>query len=492
MNAAMSPVPNRCHRCQVELPPGKDAGHCPRCLLELAMPTGAGATGRSSGKGGEPPSIETLQPLLPAFELQTLLGRGGMGAVYRARHRKLDRVVAIKVLLEDLVRDPAFAERFEREARALAMLQHPGIVAVHDFGRAGDFYYLVMEFVDGASLRDLLQSGRLSTRDVLAFVPQLCDALQYAHDHRVVHRDIKPENILVDQDGRVRIADFGLAKLSGHGTTQVALTRTEQGLGTPLYMAPEQIGAAGSVDHRADLYSLGVVLYEMLTGSLPIGRFEPPSAKARDASSFDPVVMRSLANDPAQRYQQAREVKHDVEAAAATPVPSGASAGSPAASGTVGAPATVAPSFAAGAWLPLVRPWLGFGLVFFAAFLPWIVIRDGAGSSLVVRSSLDGPANAWITTVAGVPLWLAVAVAAAISACGTARALGRSVPRALPLLFTSAGALGCFLLMTLGGVVDAESGAQLAFLTFFVWTVLEMRRGLLRRQVSPGAAPSAS
>jgi serine/threonine protein kinase len=163
----------------------------------------------TSAPGLAAPDIAELQPLFPGHELQTLLGRGGMGFVYRARHRKLDRIVALKLLRPDLSSDPAFAERFEREARALAMLDHPGIVGIHDFGQAGDYFYLVMDFVDGANLREVLAQGCLTTRDILAFVPQLCDALQYLHDHRVVHRDIKPENILVDQDGRVHIADFG-------------------------------------------------------------------------------------------------------------------------------------------------------------------------------------------------------------------------------------------------------------------------------------------
>ena len=310
------PPTTRCPRCDGTLPQSTaPGGHCPRCLMEMALrPTGSPATG--TGASAVPaPDLATLQPLFPAYELQTLLGRGGMGFVYRARHRKLDRLVAIKVLRPDLVADPAFAERFEREARALAILNHPGIVGIHDFGQAGEFFFLVMEFVDGANLRDLLLQGQLTTRDVLAFVPQLCDALQFAHDHRIVHRDIKPENILVGEDGRVRIADFGLAKLLGQDAAGVGLTQTHQAVGTPHYMAPEQIVASGSVDHRADLYSLGVVLYEMLTGTLPIGRFQPPSAKSGDARSFDPVVLKSLENDPQQRYQQASEVKADVQAA---------------------------------------------------------------------------------------------------------------------------------------------------------------------------------
>ncbi len=217
------------------------------------------------------PPIEDLAPHLPQYELLEPIGRGGMGAVYLARHRKLDRRVAIKVLLAAADGDPTFAERFAREAQALARLDHPGIVGVHDFGDAGDFCYLVMDYVEGANLRAVMQQGQLGRTDVLQISSQLCDALQYAHEHGVVHRDIKPENILIDQYGIVRLADFGLAKVATAGP-QPSLTRTGGAVGTPHYMAPELL-AGRAADHRADLYALGVVLYEMLTGTLPIGRF---------------------------------------------------------------------------------------------------------------------------------------------------------------------------------------------------------------------------
>jgi hypothetical protein len=308
------PDPATCPRCQGPLPAATTGVHCPRCLVGLALQPAGGAVASSSSAGREaPPEPAALQPLFPGYELQVLLGAGGMGCVYRARHRQLDRLVALKILRPSLVADPAFAERFEREARAMALLDHPGIVGIHDFGRAGEFFFLVLEYVEGATLRDLLASGRLGMRDVLAFVPQLCDALQYAHDHRVVHRDIKPENILVGEDGRVRIADFGLAKLLGQEQA-LGLTQSRTAVGTPLYMAPEQVAAAAGVDHRADLYSLGVVIYEMLTGTLPIGRFQPPS-RAGAAKAIDPVVLKSLENDPARRYQQANDVKQALAAA---------------------------------------------------------------------------------------------------------------------------------------------------------------------------------
>ncbi|MCB1127606.1 MAG: serine/threonine protein kinase, partial [Verrucomicrobiae bacterium] len=187
------------------------------------------------------------------------------------------------------------------------------IVAVHEFGRVGDLPFFIMEFVDGANLRQLERAGRLSPREALAIIPQICDALQYAHDEGVVHRDIKPENVLVDRRGRVKIADFGLARILGVESEELRLTAEGQVMGTPHYMAPEQVERPMAVDHRADIYSLGVVFYEMLTGDLPLGRFAPPSRKVQVDVRLDEVVLRALENDPARRYQRASEVKSQVE-----------------------------------------------------------------------------------------------------------------------------------------------------------------------------------
>jgi tRNA A-37 threonylcarbamoyl transferase component Bud32 len=240
-----------------------------------------------------------------------------MGAVYKARQTKLDRLVAIKILPPEVARDPAFAERFLREARSLARLNHANIVTVHDFGDVDAFYYFTMEYVPGRNLRDLLQTGPLSAAEALGIVPQICDALRYAHDEGLIHRDIKPENVLLDQKGRVKIADFGLAKLVGLTPAYLTLTGSHEVMGTLLYMAPEQMKRAHTVDHRADIYSLGVVLYEMLTGELPLGRFAPPSHKAAVDQRLDQVVLRALAREPAERYQDAGAFKQDVEAALA-------------------------------------------------------------------------------------------------------------------------------------------------------------------------------
>ncbi|MCX6922586.1 MAG: protein kinase, partial [Verrucomicrobia bacterium] len=201
-------------------------------------------------------------------------------------------------------------------------------------------YYLLMEYVDGATLRRLLQTRKIAPEEALSIVPKICEALQYAHEQGVVHRDIKPENVLLDKRGGVKIADFGIAKIVGaEGTADspvpadvagakgvapgvarspVALTQ-DQVLGTPHYMAPEQVEHPQDVDHRADIYSLGVVFYEMLTGELPLGRFQPPSRKVQLDVRLDEVVLHALEKEPERRYQHAGEVKTDVEAIAATP-----------------------------------------------------------------------------------------------------------------------------------------------------------------------------
>jgi Protein kinase domain len=315
-----------CPTCCRPLPSGAPAGLCPACLLAQGVET-------ESGAGGErtrfvPPTLAEVAALFPQLEILRLLGAGGMGAVYQARQPALDRFVALKVL-------PAggngvnFEGRFNREARALARLSHPNIVAVHEFGQAGALHYFLMEYVDGTNLRQLEQASRLSAREALQLIPQICDALQYAHDEGVVHRDIKPENVLVDRKGRVKVADFGLAKILGHDPEATRLTVEGQVMGTPHYMAPEQVERPLAVDHRADIYSLGVVFYEMLTGDLPLGNFAPPSRKVQVDVRLDEIVLRALENDPARRYQQASEVKSGVATVVETPDDSSTSAASP-------------------------------------------------------------------------------------------------------------------------------------------------------------------
>ena len=239
-----------------------------------------------------------------------------MGFVYQIRQPALDRIVALKILSPELSRDPAFAERFAREARVLGKLNHPNIVTVYESGESGGFFYLVMEYVDGVNLRQAMRAGRFTPQQALAVVPGICDALQAAHAQGVWYRDIKPENILLDAQGNVKIVDFGIARLVGDPRRDFTLTRTGAALGSAAYMAPEQHEKPHDVDHRADIYSLGVVIYEMLTGELPLGRFPAPSAKSAVDARIDEIVFRTLEKEREMRQQSATEVKTDFTTAA--------------------------------------------------------------------------------------------------------------------------------------------------------------------------------
>jgi len=295
--------------------------------------------------GWTPPAPEQLASLFPDLDILELLGRGGMGAVYKARQRDLDRLVALKILPPSIGASAGFTDRFTREARALAKLNHPNIVTIYEFGQrsgegraagteqpgapAAPIYYFLMEYVDGVTLRQLMSASRVEPREALAIVPQVCDALQYAHDHGIVHRDIKPENILLDRRGRLKVADFGLAKLTQDGpdlltpdlSPQDALDLTAAGktVGTPRYMAPEQVAHPQHVDHRADIYALGVVFYQMLTGQFPATPLQAPSTKVVIDVRLDQVVLRALETSPDLRYQQASEFKNSVEAFSSIP-----------------------------------------------------------------------------------------------------------------------------------------------------------------------------
>ncbi len=325
-----------CPNCRKPLLPDVPLGLCPECLIKSGFPTGTepGVSGEAAGERFVPPPVEEIARLFPQLEILGFIGKGGMGAVYKARQPALDRFVALKVLPPAVAGDPGFAERFNREARALARLNHPNIVAVHDFGQAGTLHYLVMEFVDGTNLREVEHAGKLSPEQALAIVPQICEALQFAHNEGIVHRDIKPENLLMDKKGRVKITDFGIAKIVGAPAGKVSLTGVKDVVGTPHYMAPEQIEKPLTVDHRADIYSLGVVFYEMLTGELPLGKFQPPSKKVQVDVRLDEVVLHALEKEPERRYQQASQVKTAVETITGTPPPMAGSAISPPATST--------------------------------------------------------------------------------------------------------------------------------------------------------------
>ena len=242
------------------------------------------------------------------YRIEDILGRGGMGTVYRATQLSLGRAVALKVLTDELVNDKQFLERFHRESDALSRLAHPNIVTVFERGDIEGRPYLVMEFVEGPSLRQIMREGALPPAEAFRIVSSVLSALQHAHDKGIVHRDIKPENVLLARGDVVKVADFGLSLLVDMDVTR--LTRTHLVLGTYEYMAPEQRERSKQADHRSDLYATGVVLYEMLTGGLPIGRFALPSSdrpKECDVR-MDRIIERSLEKDPELRYQEAGEM----------------------------------------------------------------------------------------------------------------------------------------------------------------------------------------
>ena len=279
---------------------------------------------RTTGGGWrwEPPTPEELQEMLPQYEVQMLVGRGGMGAVYKGTQLSLERSVAIKLLPPAIERqDTAFAERFKNEAKLMGRMNHPAIVSVYDFGRTTDGQlYFVMEYVDGTDVQRMIaREGKLPPEHALAITAHLCDALGYAHKQGIVHRDIKPSNVLIDVDGRVKVADFGLAKLADKNQNS-GLTQTGMAMGTPDYVAPETLMFGSDVDGRADIYAVGVMLYQMLTGDIPRGMFKMPSKKFQSIDPrFDDIVRRALEHDREERYQSSHELRLALDIILTTP-----------------------------------------------------------------------------------------------------------------------------------------------------------------------------
>src|SRR5712691_9742902 len=272
---------------------------------------------------------------LGPYEILAPLGVGGMGEVYRARDRKLDRDVAIKVLPDSVAADPEALARFEREAKAVAALSHPNILAIHDFGNQDGIAYAVMELLEGETLRGKLDAGPIPQKQVVDYALQVAKGLSAAHEKGIVHRDLKPENLFVSKDGHVKILDFGLAKKTevvGPKEQTSAPTgsgHTEPGtvMGTSGYMSPEQVKGL-PVDHRSDIFSFGAILYEMLSGRkafkrdtnaetmAAIMRDEPPelSESGRNISpALDHIVRHCLEKDREQRFQSARDLAFDLK-----------------------------------------------------------------------------------------------------------------------------------------------------------------------------------
>ncbi len=258
------------------------------------------------------PSKDGAKMKLGPYETTELLGRGGMAVVYKGTQQSLGRVVAIKVLPKEFSRDRQFVGRFHREAESVAKLNHPNIIQIIDKGEDAGTCYFVMEYVKGMSLAAKLQAKGVTLKELIEIGIQVCSALHFAHEQGVVHRDIKPANILLDDTtGVAKVADFGIAQLAEKSTAIGTLTGDHMAMGTLDYMAPEQKRDAKNVDRRADIYSVGVMLYEMATGRVPMGIFDPPSRINKDVTKdFDVIVMKCLRDKPAERYQTCQELSN--------------------------------------------------------------------------------------------------------------------------------------------------------------------------------------
>ncbi|MEQ1751324.1 MAG: protein kinase, partial [Prosthecobacter sp.] len=268
----------------------------------------------------QPPSPERLQEMLPAYEIVSILGQGGMGAVYKGKQKSLDREVAIKILPPEAGdEDMQFVERFKNEARTMAKMNHPAIVQVYDFGETLEGQlYIVMEYIDGTDVAKMIQSqGKLPEDYALSISAHVCDALQYAHTRGTVHRDIKPANILINMEGQVKVADFGLAKATD--PTQMGLTKTNFAMGTPDFVSPEALMPGVPLDGRADLYAVGVMLYNMLTGTIPRGAFRMPSFTLKTDERFDKIITKAMEMDRELRYQTALDLRRDLDVILTTP-----------------------------------------------------------------------------------------------------------------------------------------------------------------------------
>ncbi len=295
----------------------------PRSTGEPSPPPSPRPAAPGDALAGTLPGSPPATPLrIPGYELTAVLGRGGMGEVWRARQLSLGRAVAVKTLAAHLADEPDFVRRFDKEAVALAALSHPHVVSIFDRGAAGGLYYLVMELIEGPSLRE--RTGKpIAAPAAFGLVAQVLSALDYAHRRGVVHRDLKPENILLASGDHAKVADFGLAAILGRGSN-LHVTRPAVAMGTPSYMAPEQRRDARSVDGRADLYSVAVILYELLVGELPAGRFVLPSTRNDGVGPrLDAVLEKALDADPARRYQTAPELAAALAAATGPVQPRG-------------------------------------------------------------------------------------------------------------------------------------------------------------------------
>ena len=391
-----------------DTPPSSDPlfGNAASDLLREA----AGTDGKppSDPRFWQPPTPEELQSRLTGYVIEAFLARGGMGAVYRGMQTSLERAVAIKILPPQLSEhDASFAQRFKQEARAMAQLNHPGIVKVFDFGEMSDgTLFFIMEFIDGTDVGQMVaRQGRLSSAHALAVTAHVCDALQYAHELGIVHRDIKPANIMVGIDGQVKVADFGLAK--SFRSSHTSLTVTGHVMGTVHFVAPEALTLGSSVDHRADIYAMGVMLYQMLTGRLPQGIFEMPSLLVKGLDPrYDLIVASAMREDRNARYQSIREMRRALDGIITQPIyvpakptpaspalatiPAGPSAKPPTSPRRIQTPPAKASSNA-GTW------WLAFATLLFIGGIAWLKLNSQPWSSVDSLAAKTSSSSAPVT-----------------------------------------------------------------------------------------------
>lgn len=334
-------VVQRCPNCSAKYDVGiyvtGQKVRCRRCGIKFAVQrndTRVGGAAAAVPKDGPVPrpahkpvrtATNDIAPgtMLHGFEVTSVLGRGAMGTVYRGRQLSLDRPVAVKVMSSDLASQQEFILRFRREAAALAALNHPNVVGIVDQGNVDEHWFFVMEFVEGPTLRRVLSQKALRLSQAIDLAVQIGRGLDYAHGKGVVHRDLKPENVLLWDGGSgfvAKICDFGLADILYSDRSYANLTGSRISMGTVNYMAPEQRQDAGRVDQRADVYSYAVMIYEMLTGALPLGRFPEPSKKNPSVDPrLDTVLMQALEPDARRRPPRVQGIMEALQSAAVTP-----------------------------------------------------------------------------------------------------------------------------------------------------------------------------
>jgi eukaryotic-like serine/threonine-protein kinase len=315
---AVQRCPNCDVRCDVSLFVEGSLARCGHCGVRFEVHREKSSPAPPAAPQPQPPLPKAQEPPFPSldgFAIQERIGQGGMGEVFRCTRASDQVPVAVKILTPQMAAVPDYVRRFGREAAAMAQLDHPGIVRLLGRGKAGQHVYIAMELIDGESLRMWAHRNRPTAKQLAMLLAQVAHALAYAHARAVVHRDLKPDNVLVTKDLRTKILDFGLAGLHAEGAQ--CLTQSNVAMGTANYMAPEQRKDAKRADHKADIYSFGVMTYELLTGELPVGKFALASRLVADLDpGWDALIERCLESNPSARPHSALELANALEALA--------------------------------------------------------------------------------------------------------------------------------------------------------------------------------